>query len=120
MLKPISVIIGCLTIFAMAPGADAMMANSQPAAIEPAATNLHTQVILKIGDRDRRYNRDRGYSRGGIRQQRRNLEQQRDREADRQRDRDGDRQRDREADRRRDRDGDRRDNPNDGYYRRDP
>jgi hypothetical protein len=102
MLKPISVIIGCLTIIAMAPRSDAMMANSQPTAIEQAAANLHSQVILKIGDRDRRYNRDRGYSRGSILQQRRNLE----------------RQRDREADRRRYRYGDRRGRPNDGYYRR--
>jgi hypothetical protein len=103
MLKPISVVIGCLTMFAMVPRSDAMMANSQTAAREPAAANLHSQVILKIGDRDRRYNRDRGYSRGGILQQRRSLE----------------RQRDREADRRRARYGDRRDRPNDGYYRRD-
>jgi hypothetical protein len=103
MLKPISVIIGCLTMFAMPLRADAMAANSQPAAIETAATNLHSQVILKSGDRDRRYNRDRGYSRGSILQQRRTLE----------------RQREREADRRRYRYGDRRDNRDDGYYRRD-
>jgi hypothetical protein len=105
MLKPISVIIGCLSIFAIASKSDAMMANSQSAAIDPVATNLHSQVILKIGDRAPRYGRDRGYSRGSILQQRRNLERQRDREADR-----------------RDRSNDgyyHRDRPNDGYYRRD-
>jgi hypothetical protein len=103
MLKPISVVIGCLTMFAIAPRSDATISNFQPVAVEQVAANLHSQVILKIGDRDRFYNRGRGYSRGGIIQQRRNLE----------------RQRDREADRRRDRYGDRRDRPNDGYYRRD-
>jgi hypothetical protein len=75
MLKPISVVIGCLTMFAIAPRSDATISNFQPVAVEQVAANLHSQVILKIGDRDRSYN----------------LERQRDREADRRRDRYGDR-----------------------------
>jgi hypothetical protein len=102
MLKLTSLAIGLLAVIMMAPKSAAMTANPQPVSSERATTNLYSQVILKIGDRDRRYNRDRGYARGSILQQRRNLE----------------RQRDREADRRRDRYGERRDNP-DNVYRRD-
>ncbi len=83
MLKITSLAIGLLTIIAIAPKAEAITANSQPVSIEQSTANLHSQVILKVGDRNRRYNRERGYNRGSILQQRRDLERQR--EADRRR-----------------------------------
>jgi hypothetical protein len=83
MLKLTSLAIGLLTVIAIAPKAEAITANSQPVSLERSTANLHSQVILKVGDRNRRYNRERGYARGSILQQRRDLERQR--EADRRR-----------------------------------
>jgi hypothetical protein len=101
MLKLTAFAIGILTIVAIVPKSEAMSINSQPVSIESATANLHAQVILNNSDRNRRYNRDRGYSRGSILQQRRDLERQR------------------AADRRRYRYDERRNRtyPNDGYRR---
>ena len=77
MLKLTSLAIGLLTVITMAPRSEAMTANDHPAASERPAANLHSQVILKIGDR--------GYSRGSNYQRRRELELQREREAARRR-----------------------------------
>jgi hypothetical protein len=81
MLKLTSLAIGLLSIIAIAPQSEAMTANAAPASIERSANNLHSQIILKVGDRNR------GYSRGGISQRRRELELRREREEARRRDR---------------------------------
>jgi hypothetical protein len=81
VLKLTSLAIGLLTIVSIAPHAEAMTATAVPASIERPAANLHSQVILKVGDRHR------GYSRGGILQRRRELELRREREEARRRDR---------------------------------
>jgi hypothetical protein len=83
MLKLTSLAIGLLTVIAMTPTSEAIAANTPAVSISQPAANLHSQVILKIGDRDRY----RGYSRGGSIQRRRELELQREREAQRRRDR---------------------------------
>lgn len=75
MLKLTSLAIGLLTVISMAPSAEAMAATAPAVSISQPAANLHSQVILKIGDRDR------GYSRGSIWQRRRELELQRERQA---------------------------------------
>ena len=72
MLKLTSLAIGLLTVISMAPRSEAMTANDHPISIERPAANLHSQVILKIGER--------GYSRRGDYQRRRELELQRERE----------------------------------------
>jgi hypothetical protein len=77
MLKLTSLAIGLLSIIAIAPSSEAMTANARPVSIDSPEANLHSQVILKIGDR--------GYSRGGNYQRRRELELQREREAARRR-----------------------------------
>jgi hypothetical protein len=89
MLKFTAFVIGIFTILTIAPKSEAMSSNSLPIPSALATNNLHAQVILNIGDRHRRYNRSRGYSRGSILQQRRDL--QRQREASRRRYRDGER-----------------------------
>jgi hypothetical protein len=53
MLKLTSLAIGLLTVISMAPSAEAMAATAPAVSISQPAANLHSQVILKIGDRDR-------------------------------------------------------------------
>jgi hypothetical protein len=76
MLKLIAFAIGILTIVEIAPKSEAMSIHSQPVSVESATANLHARVILNNRDRSRRYSRDRGYSRGSILQQQRDLERQ--------------------------------------------
>jgi hypothetical protein len=101
MLKLISLVIGLLTIVAIAPNSEAMTANMQPSLQQPAA-NLHAQIIFRIGDR--------GYTRRQEGQYRHDLRMQRRREAARRqhgrmddRNHDGDRNRNRDRQNRRDR-----------------
>jgi hypothetical protein len=75
MLKLTSLAIGFLTVIAMAPTSEAMATNTPAVSISQPAANLQSQVILKIGDRDR------GYSRGSILQRRREQELRRERQA---------------------------------------
>jgi hypothetical protein len=75
MLKLTSLAIGLLTVISMAPTAEAMTAKVYPVSISQPAANLQSQVILKIGDRDR------GYSRWSILQRRRDQELRRERQA---------------------------------------
>jgi hypothetical protein len=77
MLKLTSLAIGLLTVLSLAPNAAAMTATTQPGSIERPAVNLHSQIILKIGDR--------GYSRRSNYQRRRELGLERQRAAARRR-----------------------------------
>lgn len=70
MLKLTSLAIGLFTIISMAPTSEAMAANTPAVSISQPAANLHSQVILKIGDRDR----------GGYIQRQRERELQRERQ----------------------------------------
>jgi hypothetical protein len=72
MLKLTSLAIGLLTVISMAPSSVAMTAPTRSVSIEQPATNLHSQIILKFGNRNN--NRRADY------QRRRELELQRERE----------------------------------------
>jgi hypothetical protein len=78
MLKLTSLALGLLTVLSIAPSSEAMSANINPVSLQQPAANLHSQVILRIGDR-------KGYSRRGQLQRQRDLELQRRREAERRR-----------------------------------
>jgi hypothetical protein len=72
MLKLMSLAIGLLTIVSMTPKSEAMSANIQPSSLQQPATNLHSQIIFRIGDR--------GYTRRQEWQYRRDLKMQQRRE----------------------------------------
>jgi hypothetical protein len=95
--KLISLAVGLLTVISIAPNSEAMSTNSQPISLQQPAENLHSQIIFKVGDRDRR-----GYSRRE--RERRREEMQRQREAERRQYRHRrDREREREREYRRNR-----------------
>jgi hypothetical protein len=73
MLNLTSLALGLLTIIAFLPASEAAI-NINPLSIQKPATNLHSQVILKIGQP--------GYSRRSEAQRRRDLQLQRERAAE--------------------------------------
>lgn len=101
MLKVTSLVLGLLTVIAIAPSSEAMTTTDRPLSIQQPAGNLHAQVIFKIGQPD--------YRNRGQAQRRREFELAREREAERRR---------REHDRRNHHRGGDRDR-NYGEYRRD-
>jgi hypothetical protein len=58
MLKLTSLVLGLLTVIAIAPASQAMTTNNSHVSLQTPAGNLHSQVILKIGGQPEYRHRD--------------------------------------------------------------